>query len=404
MPWLGGLRRAANPRNERVDGKMSQDRSRTRLWSIAALAGAGIAALLLMQGVQPAAWAEAPPAAAKMVVPDLLDLPAAASTRATNALQLALARAGDRLVSVGENGIVLLSDDNGQSWRQATSVPVSVTLTDVTFADAQQGWAVGHSGAILHSGDGGETWQLELDGNGAAQKVADEAAALTAHGAPNADAATRNGQYMISDGPDKPFLAVHFADANRGWVVGAYGLALMTVDGGKTWSSITARIPNPGGRHLYRIEEVGTQLVIAGEQGALFRSRDGGATFEKIESPYEGTFFGIIGLKDGSVLAYGLKGNAWRAGADMAQWQRIDLGQPVTVTAGAHLADGSIVLGDEGGRLLRSADNGLSFTHAGTPGSAGLTGVAQAEDGALAISGTRGNVRVAASSLAVETR
>ena len=383
---------------------MFQDRLRIRLWSIAALAGAGIVAVLLTQGAQPAARAEEPPAASKMVVPDLLELPAASSVRATHSLQLAVARAGHRLVSVGENGIVLLSDDNGNTWQQASSVPVSVTLTDVTFANAEQGWAVGHSGVILHTGDGGDTWQLQIDGNGAAQKVADEAAALAAAGAPNADAAVRNGQYMISDGPDKPFLAVHFTDENKGWVVGAYGLALMTTDGGKSWSSITARIPNPGGKHLYRIDEAGTQLVIAGEQGALFHSRDGSATFEKVESPYEGTFFGLIGLTDGGVLAYGLKGNAWRADADMTQWRQIDLGQPVTVTAGTHLADGSIVLGDEGGRLLRSADDGESFTHAGTPGSAGLTGVTQADDGALIISGTRGNVRVAASSLAVETR
>ena len=40
----------------------------------------------------------------------------------------AITQAGQRLVAVGERGLVLLSDDAGKHWRQA-QVPVSVTLT-----------------------------------------------------------------------------------------------------------------------------------------------------------------------------------------------------------------------------------------------------------------------------------
>ena len=64
-------------------------------------------------------------AASGSSVPDLLDLPARESARAQHSLQLAVTRAGNRLVAVGERGAVLLSDDAGRSWRQAKSVPVS---------------------------------------------------------------------------------------------------------------------------------------------------------------------------------------------------------------------------------------------------------------------------------------
>ncbi|MBI5444053.1 MAG: glycosyl hydrolase, partial [Deltaproteobacteria bacterium] len=101
-------------------------------------------------------------------VSDLLDRPATVSGRALRSVQLAVARAGKRLVSVGERGTVLLSDDDGRTWRQA-KVPVSLTLTCVCFASERSGWAAGHSGVVLRTSDGGETWVKQLDGRQAAQ-------------------------------------------------------------------------------------------------------------------------------------------------------------------------------------------------------------------------------------------
>lgn len=105
---------------------------------------------------------------AEVGVRDVLDQPARLSERAVSSVLNAVVLAGTRLVAVGERGVVLLSDDNGRSWRQAGSVPVSVALTDVHFVSATHGWAVGHSGVVLHSDDGGETWMRQLDGNQAA--------------------------------------------------------------------------------------------------------------------------------------------------------------------------------------------------------------------------------------------
>jgi hypothetical protein len=48
----------------------------------------------------------------------------------------------------------------------------------------------------------------------------------------------REAEGLVQDGPDKPFLGLHFADAKRGWVVGAYGLALAT----------TLMVAKPGNR------------------------------------------------------------------------------------------------------------------------------------------------------------
>ena len=63
---------------------------------------------------------------------------------AGSSLLLDLAFAGQRMVAVGERGHVMLSDDQGATWRQAKSVPTRVLLTAVFFVDSEYGWAVGH--------------------------------------------------------------------------------------------------------------------------------------------------------------------------------------------------------------------------------------------------------------------
>jgi len=59
--------------------------------------------------------------------------------------------------------LIAYSDDDAQTWQQA-SVPVSLTLTSVFFANPQLGWATGHEGVILVTRDGGETWEVQLTG------------------------------------------------------------------------------------------------------------------------------------------------------------------------------------------------------------------------------------------------
>ncbi len=337
-------------------------------------------------------------------VPDLVDLPVNRDVRATSSVQLAVTHAGERLVSVGVRGTVLLSDDGGTSWRQAKTVPSSVALTAVTFVTDQLGWAVGHSGVVLHSRDGGETWVRQLDGRQVAQRVFEEAKALEAAGAEGATRLLRDAQRIVEDGPDKPLLGVSFANERQGYVVGAYGLALATEDGGHSWQAILSRVPNPRGLHLYTVCADGDQLLIAGEQGALFGSVDGGASFAAIKTPYAGTFFGVLALGDETLLAYGLRGTVWRSADAGARWTPIALDQDITITSAVRLKDGSVVLADESGRLRRSNDRGRSFTTLEVKAPNAITALAQAGDGALVLSGARGLNRVGLAQFVVAER
>ncbi|WP_049780302.1 WD40/YVTN/BNR-like repeat-containing protein [Aromatoleum aromaticum] len=334
-------------------------------------------------------------------VPDLMEVAASIDVRATSAVQLAVTRAGDRLVSVGPRGTVLLSDDGGKTWRQAGSVPSSVALTAVCFVNDKLGWAVGHSGVVLHSRDGGETWVRQLDGRQAAQRVLEEAEALEATGREGAERLLRDAQRMVEDGPDKPLLSVSFTNERRGYAVGAYGLALATEDGGQSWQAFMARLPNPRGKHLYQIRADGARLLVSGEQGALFRSDDAGLSFAEVRTPYPGTFFGALSLAEDTVLAYGLRGNVWRSGDGGTAWTQIALDHDITITSGVRLKDGAVVLADESGRLLRSDDQGRSFSALKAKAPNAVTALVQIDDGALVMSGARGLSRVDAAQLVV---
>lgn len=332
---------------------------------------------------------------ARAEVADQLERPAVLSPRALHLGAVAVARADRRLVAVGERGTILLSDDGGLAWRQAKFVPVSLTLTGVHFVDDKQGWAVGNSGVVLHSGDGGETWEKQLDGGQAAQI---ELAAAQASANDNDSASSlrlREAERLVHDGPDKPFLDAWFEGQEHGVIVGAYGLIFATYDGGKTWQSLMGSLNNPRGKHIYAVRRFGNRWLLAGEQGALFRSDDEAHSFEEIETPYAGTYFGVLAGNHGELLVYGLRGNAYWSGDDGTNWSQVDTGSPTTLPAGTRLADGSLVLVDETGQVLRSFDGGRSFVPVPVPMPAPFTGVAESPDGTLVASSMRGMIRIA---------
>lgn len=332
---------------------------------------------------------------------DVLDRQAVMSSRAANAVMLTVTRAAARLVAGGERGVILYSDDSGKSWTQA-KVPVSVSITNMHFPSAHQGWAVGHSGVVLHSTDAGATWVKQLDGRRAAQLVLDAAKQATGEG----EAKSRqlaDAERLVADGPDKPFFDVHFFDESNGLVVGAYGLILATSDGGKSWSSRHESIHNPQGKHLYSISTVGTDVYIAGEQGALFHSRDGIARFDDVATPYAGTFFGVLAGGGQRVNVFGLRGNAYWT-LDGKEWHKSDTGAPHTVAGGTRLEDGSLAMVDEAGRILITRDGGVSFKQVPVAKPSPLTSITQAADGALVVSGVRGLTRYAVVDLDGQTK
>jgi photosystem II stability/assembly factor-like uncharacterized protein len=286
------------------------------------------------------------------------------SAKASKSLMLDVAHAGKRLVAVGDRGHILYSDDQGATWTQA-KVPSRQLLTSVFFVDDKHGWAVGHDAQILASEDGGVTWTKQFE----------------------------------DLKRESPLLDVWFKDVSSGFAVGAYGSLMETTDGGKHWEDASDRLDNEDQYHLNAIAAVkDAGLFIVGEQGSMFRSADWGQTWEKLEGPYQGSLFGVIGTAQANtLLAYGLRGNLFRSTDFGTTWAPVELkatrGALEFGLSGATLFDdGTLVIVGNGGSVIRSNDNGETFSVFNRPDRISVSAVTAAGNGNLILAG-QGGVR-----------
>ncbi|MBO3273931.1 WD40/YVTN/BNR-like repeat-containing protein [Pseudomonas schmalbachii] len=306
-------------------------------------------------------------------------------------------RIGDRLVMVGANGHILLRHADGKV--QQAQVPVDLLLTAVHFVDEHNGWAVGHDGVILHSGDGGQSWIKQLDGvaiNALMLKWAEAEVARLEAASDADDEALDNALFALDDaragaasGPSRPLLDVWFRNAREGWAVGAYGMIVHTADGGQSWEYLSS-LDNPERLHLNAVLGLADgSLLVAGEGGRLYRSSDGGRTWQPAQQPTQASLYKLLQLADGRLLALGF-GDTLLSSQDQGQnWQSVALPVRAGLYGGEQLADGSLLLAGQGGVLLASRD-GRNFTPWQGKGRSALLGVAAIDAGQLALIGSAG--------------
>ncbi|MFQ2101478.1 WD40/YVTN/BNR-like repeat-containing protein [Aeromonas sanarellii] len=344
---------------------------------------------LLMPGLAQSAQVTAAQSAGAAAYVDVLDLPAKASALARQSPLLDLAQAGKRLVAVGQRGHILYSDDDGRHWQQA-GVPVSVDLTAVAFPSPEQGWAVGGDGVVLHSADGGASWQKQLDGRQIGELVLQHYSAKARAEPDNEQwaALVEEGRRLIEEGADKPLLDVWFADDRVGYVVGVFNLILRTEDGGQHWTPMQDSTDNPDGLHLNAIARAGESLYLAGEQGLLRKWDEAAQRFVALPSPYEGSFFGLIG-RPGELLVYGLRGHVYRSTDGGANWVQLASKLPISISAAVQDAGGHVRLFTQAGHmLLVDGDRPLQLVAEAEPSP--VAGALLTPEGALALVGNRG--------------
>ncbi len=260
----------------------------------------------------------------------LQPVPAAIAVNATAAAMLSAVWAKDHVVAVGDHGVILLSDAQGQNLRQALTVPLSSPLTGVSFVDAQQGWAVGHWGAILQTSDGGNNWELQ----------------------------------RLDTDVDRPLFSVHFFDSQHGVAVGLWSLVLTTDDGGKTWSEQTLA-PPPGAKRadlnlMGLFSDARGTIYAPAERGQLLRSDDRGKSWSYIDTGYNGTLWSGAVLDDGSLLLGGQRGTVLHGDASGQSWQRVPLQSKGSITAISVSGQQILAVGLDG-LMVKSIDGGQRF-------------------------------------------
>lgn len=229
----------------------------------------------------------------------------------------AAATNGDAIVVVGNQGLIVVSDDGGQQWvrHKLLNWPGLIDLTacpNGTFAalafegalwvsaddgqswderpfeseEAMQAvvcdpanrlWIVGSFSTIVRSDDSGKTWNTVTEGEDAILTSiqfldAQNAIVLGEFGtllkSTDAGASWQPGEPL----PDEfyPQEAL-FVDANNGWTIGLGGAVWNTTDGAQSWTLQPADTLTS----LYGIEQVGEDFFIVGGEGLLLRLQEG---------------------------------------------------------------------------------------------------------------------------------
>ncbi|MFT4583999.1 MAG: photosystem II stability/assembly factor-like uncharacterized protein [Gammaproteobacteria bacterium] len=224
-----------------------------------------------------------------------------------------IARNGNNLVVVGNQGVIIRSADNGGSWQRVeladwpalidvAACPngdfVALAFAPLVYVSSDDGaswnarpipttespqaltctvdntlWVVGAFTNRWKSADAGQTWTEATD---------DEDALLTTIQFFDAQRGVITGEFgtvmVTSDGGENwekmpPLVdefypqASYFRDPLTGWIVGLGGVILHTSDGGQTWVSEETETVVP----LYGIDAIGNTVFAVGGEGTLLK-------------------------------------------------------------------------------------------------------------------------------------
>jgi photosystem II stability/assembly factor-like uncharacterized protein len=328
---------------------------------------------------------------------DVLELPATPSEKAIHSSMFFVGKFGNRYFAAGQMGHILYSDDNGTTWTQA-QVPVRSTILDVYFVNDQLGWAVGHEGLILHSSDGGKSWVKQYDGLRYGQEGLAYYTALSEQNPDNElyPALVGEMEFAIDQGADKPLFKVYFHDENYGHAIGAYGMALVTRDGGTTWTPNLENYENDNFNHMFDFAPLPDQgrFFITGEAGLFLIGDINIKAAKRVHSvPWEGSFFASVAAGDGAIVLGGLRGRMFRTADEGQSWIVVEKPPTSALVASTRTKDGRLVFGGVAGEILVSTDEGFTFTLAAASPQP-IFDMAEGDGNTLLIAGPKGILSV----------
>ncbi len=198
-----------------------------------------------------------------------------------------------------------------------------------------------------------------------------------------------------------PHDALYALEMSGEWglAVGAFGLMLETTDGGGTWNLLPPKTPLA----ILGVARAGDRYIVAGQQG-LVMTRQGDGDWTVTESGFTERALNVAIHESGLAMVVGEFGFMARSRDFGATWERItvDWGEYNEEGYEPHLYDvvikddGSLLVAGEFGLILRSTDSGDSF-------GAVHTGDQSVFDMQLARDGTQGGYAVGQEGLVLKT-
>lgn len=296
------------------------------------------------------------------------------------------------VVVVGASGTILRTADGGATWTRLAS-PAGATLNAVTFSDARTGTAVGVAGTILRTEDGGASWTQQSSGTtadicGVAFKDAKTGIAVGASGSCDGIGPFDSGCILrTTDGgvswtfraSNTPRLwAVTFSDAQTVVAVGDQGTVLSSSDSGATWTALHNGDKLIGGARAVVFHNTSSGTAVGG--GGIYRTHDGGVTWENRVSWSGNPLYGVHFTDAQTGTAVGIRGSILRTTDGGFTWK--------TQSSGVSIVLRSV--------FFRNAISGWAVGNGGL-----LRTTTGGEPGPVAVSAASLTAPVAAASLAM---
>jgi len=190
---------------------------------------------------------------------------------------------------------IFVTRDNGTRWNESRRFLPSefdgatVELYSVRFSSKKKGWVVGSvskldrviDSILVYTNNEGETWQRQR-------------------------APTRS-----------ELIHIDFDNDRRGWIVGAEGTIINTVDGGHTWNRQTSGTTATLFHTEFRNDKRGWAV---GERGTILRTTDGGITWTPVTAGIRSTLLSVEFVSDDEGWVVGRAGTILRSDDAGVSW------------------------------------------------------------------------------------
>jgi len=166
---------------------------------------------------------------------------------------------------------------------------------------------------------------------------------------------------------------IAFKDGASGWAVTGCGNILGTIDSGENWTINRQNTGLCSDFYDILISSQGS-LIVSGDQGAILRSTDDGATWSEQTIPGAGRLYDLTAIPGGGISASGQNGSVLVSFDDGITWT--NRGPGGTGYARHHVwksADEAYVVGS--GLFHRTLDGGSTWSQVEIPSSFGLSEV-----------------------------
>lgn len=232
----------------------------------------------------------------------------------------------DTVITVGVNGIIGVSENSGRSFR-FSALPSGVILRGVAVSDCTHVTAVGDAGTIIHSNSTASEWAV------------------------------------VNSGVSVPLRGVSFV-GETGWAFGDDGVILRSTDRGAQWEQMYSETGSTWNAISF-IDSLNGWIVGSDELNktrfpVLARTSDGGIEWIPWQSPPT-VFTAIQMLGADNGFATGDGGVLYRTTNGGSSWEERPSGYTTLLTDLNALSAGLVFVTTADGRILRTEDGGKSW-------------------------------------------